>query len=61
MWLAVIRQLILNIPILLLLDHLFGMTGIIWTQATADILNVVASYVIYSRVIGTIERQSTAA
>jgi len=61
MWLAVIRQLILNIPILLLLDHLFGMTGIIWTQATADVFNVIASYVIYSRVIGTIERRSAAA
>jgi len=49
--LAVIRQLALNIPILLLLDHFFGMDGIVWTQATADFLNVVASYIIYSRVI----------
>ena len=56
MWLAVIRQLILNIPILFLLNTLFGMTGIIWTQVTADILNVIASYVIYSRVIGSIRQ-----
>ncbi len=45
--LAVIRQLCLNIPIVLLFNHLFGMQGIIWTQATADFFNVVASYVIY--------------
>jgi len=47
----VIRQLCLNIPILLLLNTLFGMTGIVWTQMTADFLNVIASYIIYSRVV----------
>lgn len=61
MWLAVIRQLILNIPILFVLNALFGMTGIIWTQVTADILNVIASYVIYSRVIGAITRETASA
>ena len=50
-WLAVIRQLCLNIPILLLLNSLFGMTGIVWTQMTADFCNVVISYIIYSRII----------
>ncbi len=59
MWLAVIRQLFLNIPILFVLNALFGMTGIIWTQVTADILNVIASYVIYSRVIGAITREAS--
>ena len=47
--LAAIRQLVLNIPILLLLNHMFGMNGIIWTQVCADVLNVIASYVIYFR------------
>lgn len=50
-YLAVIRQLCLNIPMLFLLDRLFGMTGIIWTQTTADIINVVISYVIYAHVM----------
>ena len=50
-YLAVIRQLALNIPLLLLLNGLFGMSGIIWTQATADFLNVIISYIIYHRVI----------
>ena len=48
-YLAAIRQLLLNIPILFLLNWLFGMTGIVWTQMTADILNVIASYLIYTR------------
>jgi len=48
--LAAIRQLALNIPILFLMNHLFGVMGIVWTQATADVLNVAASYVIYHRV-----------
>ncbi|MBQ8092286.1 MAG: MATE family efflux transporter [Clostridia bacterium] len=50
-WLAVIRQIGLNIPILFLMNSLFGMTGIVWTQAVADVLNDIISYVIYARVI----------
>ena len=50
MVLAAIRQLCLNIPILILLDRFFGMTGIVWTQTVADAINVVISYVILSRV-----------
>ena len=52
--LAVIRQLCLNIPILFLMNMFFGMNGIVWTQLTADIINVVISYVIYARLIGDI-------
>ncbi len=50
-YLAVIRQLLLNIPILVLLNWLFGMTGIVWTQLTADVVNVICSYIIYFNVI----------
>lgn len=50
-YLAVIRQICLNIPILFLMNRLFGMTGIVWTQLTADIMNVLISYIIYSRII----------
>ena len=49
--LAVIRQLCLNIPIMLILNGLFGMMGIIWTQMTADMINVIISYLIYAYVI----------
>ena len=50
-YLPVIRQLCLNIPILLLLNAILGMTGIIWTQLTADIVNVIISYIIYANVM----------
>jgi len=53
-YLAVIRQLLLNIPILFLMNHFFGMEGIVWTAVIADSLTVVASYLIYHRVIGKI-------
>lgn len=49
--LAVIRQLCLNIPILFIMERMMGMSGIVWTQAIADFLNVVASYIIYFNVI----------
>lgn len=57
-YLAVIRQLCLNIPILFLFNALFGMTGIVWTQMTADILNTVVSYVIYFRVLRNITEET---
>ncbi len=47
LWLAIIRQVFLNIPIVLIFNYLFGMQGIVWTQATADFLNVITSYIIY--------------
>lgn len=50
-YLAVIRQLCLNIPLLFLLNWLFGMSGIVWTQLVADFINVMISYVVYSHVI----------
>lgn len=50
-YLAVIRQLCLNIPILFLLNAIFGMQGIIWTQVSADIMNVIISYLICARVM----------
>lgn len=56
-YLAVIRQICLNIPILFLMDHLLGMTGIVWTQATADFINVIISYIIYNCVIKRIMQQ----
>ncbi|MBQ3270307.1 MAG: hypothetical protein IJH09_10335 [Clostridia bacterium] len=49
--LAAVRQIGLNIPLLFLMNALFGMMGIVWTQAVADILNVIVSYIVYGRVI----------
>lgn len=49
--LAFIRQLCLNIPILILLNRLFGMNGIVCSQVIADIINVTISYLIYYKVV----------
>lgn len=59
LWLVAIRQLGLNIPLLFLLNRLFGMTGIVWTQAVADFFNVLISYVIYAFVNRDIQRSAT--
>jgi putative MATE family efflux protein len=48
--LAFIRQIVFNIPLLIILNRLFNMTGIVWAQATADFFTVVISYMIYFRV-----------
>ena len=45
--LAFIRQIVFNIPLLIILNKLFKMTGIVWTQATADLFTVIISYMIY--------------
>lgn len=48
LFLGVVRWLGFNIPMLFILNGLFGMYGIVWSQVTADILTVVMSfYVLY--------------
>ena len=49
--LALVRQLVFNIPLLFLLNHLFGMNGIVWTQLIADTFTVIVSYLLYFRVV----------
>ena len=56
-YLPVIRQLFLNIPMLLLLNALLGMTGIVWTQLSADVINVIVSYIVYVIVIKKIDER----
>lgn len=59
-YLAVIRQIFLNIPILFVMDYLIGMSGIVWTQLIADAINVLISYIIYGRLIGEIKKTQVA-
>lgn len=56
--LAVIRQIFLNIPIVLLMNRLFGMDGIVWTQMVADGINSMISYIVYAVVITRMMRKS---
>ena len=47
--LGVVRWLGFNIPMLFLLNSLFGMYGIVWSQVTADTLTVILSFAVYHR------------
>ena len=47
--LGMIRWLAFNIPLLFLLDSLFGMLGIVWAQAIADCLAVGLSFYAYHK------------
>ncbi len=49
LFLGVMRWLAFNIPMLFLLDRLFGMYGVVWAQVTADVLTVALSFWVYRR------------
>lgn len=49
LFLGVTRWLGFNIPMLFLLNFIFGMYGLVWSQVTADILTVVLSFYVYHR------------
>lgn len=46
-FLGVSRWLVLNIPMLFILNGIFGMYGIVWSQTAADILTVALSFCVY--------------
>ena len=49
LFLGVTRWLVFNIPMLFLLNAIFGMYGIVWSQVTADILTVTLSFIVYRK------------
>ena len=49
LFLGVTRWLGFNIPMLFLLNTVFGMFGVVWSQAAADILTVLLSFYVYWR------------
>ena len=49
LFLGVTRWLIFNIPMLFLLNTIFGMYGIVWSQVTADTLTVLLSLYVYHK------------
>lgn len=49
LFLGVTRWLVFNIPMLFLLNALFGMFGLVWSQVTADILTVLLSFYVYRK------------
>ena len=49
LFLGVTRWLVFNIPMLFLLNGIFGMYGIVWSQTAADILTVALSFYVYGK------------
>ena len=49
LFLGVTRWLVFNIPMLFLLNAMFGMFGIVWSQVTADTLTVLLSFYVYRK------------
>lgn len=45
------RWAVFNIPLLFVMDYIFGMYGIVWTQVTADIMMTVVSLIVYNKFI----------
>ncbi len=52
-FLAVMRWLAFNIPMLFLFNALFGMYGIVWAQLAADVLTVTLSFFVHHRYLKT--------
>ena len=48
---TLVRQLLLYIPLLLLLDHTFGFDGLIWAQPITEVIMMAASVTLLVRVI----------
>lgn len=49
LFLSVMRWAVFNIPMLFILNAAFGMYGLVWSQVTADSLNVALSFYVYRR------------
>lgn len=49
--LCVMRWAAFNIPMLFLLNHLFGRMGLVWAQVAADILTVTVSLIVYKKAV----------
>lgn len=49
LFLGMMRWMVFNIPMLFLLNEVFGMYGIVWSQVTADTLTVILSFYVYRK------------
>lgn len=54
--LGVVRHLVLIIPILLIMNSLWGLTGLVWSQLVADVINVIFALIVYRKAEKKIER-----
>ena len=50
--LSSLRQGVVNIPLLFVMNGLFGLYGIVWTQLISDLITAVVSYALYRHSLG---------
>ena len=48
--LAVLRHVVLIIPIMLLMNHFLGLPGLIWSQVLADCINALIAFILFVRI-----------
>ncbi|NLA87411.1 MAG: MATE family efflux transporter, partial [Clostridiales bacterium] len=51
------RQGLINIPLLFIMNSLFGLFGIIWTQLAADALTLIISTTMYAGVVNKLHKE----
>ena len=57
--LSSLRQGIVNIPLMLLMNSLFGLYGLIWTQIISDFITIIISYAVYNHTYQKLLKQQT--
>jgi Na+-driven multidrug efflux pump len=50
--LSSLRQGLVNIPLLFIMNHFFPLYGIVWTQLITDVVTAIVSYAVYRRSLG---------
>lgn len=56
LFLGTTRWLVFNIPMLFILNSIFGMFGLVWAQAAADTLTVIMSFIVYHKYKPAVEK-----
>ena len=55
--LSSMRQGIVNIPLLFVMNHFFGLYGIVWTQLISDLITTAISIILYRRTYARLTRR----
>lgn len=59
LFLGTMRWLIFNMPLLYVMNFIFGMYGLVWSQAVGDILTVILSIVVYRKFEASLEQSGS--
>ncbi len=56
--LSSLRQGVVNIPLLFIMNSFFQLQGIVWTQLISDVITAIISYIVYRRAVKRLEQGS---